>query len=258
MPAACPDCGMVSGSRHRSYLRTIQGLPSQGKPVTIGAQAIRWRRRNAVWGRRVFAERLPQLAARFGRRTTRLAEIVRLFGHSAGGRPSERLMSRLGMPVSDTTILRGTKESARPEMRHAPVRVVGVDEWAWRKGFNYGTIIVDVEQRQVVGLLADRSASSSVERFKEHPELEVINRDRAGLYADAASQGAPQALQIADESIQNRGELTPPVRWDQDFPPGGSWERRSGTNVGECRRAQQRAHQRTAAQSTCSSASVVS
>jgi transposase len=107
-------------------------------------------------------------------------------------------MSRLGMPVSDTTILRGTKKSGRLEMGLTPVRVVGVDEWAWRKGFNYGTIMVNLEQRQVVGLLADRSASSSAAWFKEHSELEVINRDRAGLYADAACQGAPQARQIAD------------------------------------------------------------
>jgi transposase len=198
MPAACPDCGMVSGSRHSSYLRTIQDLPSQGTPVTIRARATRWRCRNAACGRRVFAERLPHLAARYGRRTTRLDEIVRLFGHSAGGRSSERLMSRLGMSVSDTTILRSIKEAARPKAGHVPVRVVGIDEWAWRKGLNYGTIIVDLEQRQVVGLLGDRSSSTSAAWFMEHPELEIINRDRAGLYADAARQGAPQARQIAD------------------------------------------------------------
>jgi transposase len=107
-------------------------------------------------------------------------------------------MSRLGMPVSDTTILRSLKEAARIQAKHTPVRVAGVDEWAWRKGFNYGTIIVDLEQRQVVGLLADRAAPTSAAWFMEHPELEIINRDRAGLYADAARQGAPQARQVAD------------------------------------------------------------
>jgi transposase len=107
-------------------------------------------------------------------------------------------MSRLGMSVSDTTILRSIKEAARPKAGHVPVRVVGIDEWAWRKGLNYGTIIVDLEQRQVVGLLGDRSSSTSAAWFREHPELEIINRDRAGLYADAARQGALQARQIAD------------------------------------------------------------
>ena len=130
-------------------------------------------------GRRIFAERLPHLAVRYGRRTTRLDEIVRLFGHSAGGRSSEQLISRLGMSVSDTTILRSIKEAARPKAGHVPVRVVGIDEWAWRKGLNYGTIIVDLEQRQVVGLLGDRSSSTSAAWFREHPELEIINPRRA-------------------------------------------------------------------------------
>ena len=107
-------------------------------------------------------------------------------------------MSRLGMPVSDTTILRSIKEAGQAGAKHASVRVVGIDEWAWRKGLNYGTIMVDIEQRAVVGLLADRSASTSAAWFGTHPELEVVSRDRASLYADAARQGASQARQVAD------------------------------------------------------------
>jgi hypothetical protein len=76
--------------------------------------------------------------------------------------------------------------------------VAGIDDWAWKKGMNYGTVIVDLEHRQVVGLLADRSAVSTAEWLKGHPEIEVVSRDRAGLYADGARQGAPQARQIAD------------------------------------------------------------
>ena len=102
-------------------------------------------------------------------------------------------MSRLGMPVSDTTILRSVRQGINAQTKHAPVRVAGIDEWAWRKGFDYGTIIVDLEQRRVVGLLADRSASSSAAWLRAHPELEIVSRDRAGLFADAARQGAPQA-----------------------------------------------------------------
>jgi len=78
------------------------------------------------------------------------------------------------------------------------VRVAGIDEWAWRKGMTFGTVIVDLERRQVVELLADRSAGTAADWFKRHPEIEVVSRDRAGLYADAARQGAPQARQVAD------------------------------------------------------------
>ena len=107
-------------------------------------------------------------------------------------------MGRLGMPVSDTTILRSLKGHARSSCADGAVRVAGVDDWAWRKGANYGTIIVDLERRQVVDLLADRSAETTASWLKDHPEVEVVSRDRAGLYAEAARQGAPQARQVAD------------------------------------------------------------
>ena len=81
-------------------------------------------------------------------------------------------MRRLGMPVSDTTILRSLKEHARARSDNGAVHVAGIDDWAWRKGTNYGTIIVDLERRQVVDLLADRSAATTASWFKDHPEVE--------------------------------------------------------------------------------------
>ena len=192
--ATCPLCGLQSISCHSSYRRTLQDLSAQGKPVSVRARMTRWRCRNDRCERRIFAERLPELTAPFARRTARLAGIVRLFGHGAGGRPSEPLMTRLGMPVSDTTILRDLKRSARSHAYPVHVRVAGIDDWAWRKGMTYGTVIVDLERRRVVDLLPDRSAASTAAWLKAHPEVEIISRDRAGLYADAARQGAPQAF----------------------------------------------------------------
>ena len=110
-------------------------------------------------------------------------------------------MRRLGMPVSDTTILTILKKYAGARSENgaaAAVRVAGVDDWAWRKGHNYGTIIVDLERREVVEVLADRSAATTASWFKDHPDVEVVTRDRAGLYAEAAREGAPQARQVAD------------------------------------------------------------
>ena len=114
-PAAdfCPGCGAQSKSRHSTYWRTLRDLSAQGAPVIVNARLGRWRCRNQLCDRRIFTERVPGLAAPFARRTARLAGIVRLLGHSAGGRPSERLMRRLGMPVSDTTILAGLRKHAR-------------------------------------------------------------------------------------------------------------------------------------------------
>ena len=93
--------------------------------------------------------------------------------------------------------------------------MAGVDDWAWRKGHNYGTIIVDLERREVVEVLADRSAATTASWFKDHPDVEVVTRDRAGLYAEAAREGAPQARQVADRFhlLQNfRGSRAPAWR----------------------------------------------
>jgi transposase len=197
-PIACPGCGAQSKSRHSTYWRTLRDLAAQGAPVIVNARLGRWRCRNQQCDRRIFTECVPGLAAPFARRTARLAEIVRLLGHSAGGRPSERLMRRLGMPVSDTTILASLKEQASARSDNIAVHVAGIDDWAWRKGSNYGTIIVDLERGQVVDVLVDRSAASAANWFKDHPDVEVVSRDRAGLYAEAAREGAPQAKQVAD------------------------------------------------------------
>jgi transposase len=123
--ASCPVCGTQSRSRHSAYIRTLRDLSAQGRPVNLQARLTRWRCRNDRCDRRIFAERLPRLATPFARRTARLAGVVKRFGHSAGGRPSERLMARLGMPVSDTTILRSVKQSVRAQPDGAVVRVSG-------------------------------------------------------------------------------------------------------------------------------------
>jgi hypothetical protein len=159
-------------------------------------------------------------------------------------------MARLGMRVSDTTILRRVKQHARTNLNRAVIRVAGMDEWAWRKGTKFGTIVVDLERRRVVDLLADRAADRMADWFKQHPEVAIINRDRDGLYADAARQGAPQARRVADrfhllknlrETIARQlGGFEAPIREsatevedDQHTPeqppidrrPGSPWER---------------------------------
>jgi transposase len=79
----------------------------------------------------------------------------------------------------------------------APARIVGIDDWSWRKSWRYGTIIVDLERRKVVDILDDRSVVSVAQWLKRHLSIEVVSRDRCGLYAQAAREGAPQASQVA-------------------------------------------------------------
>ena len=127
-----------------------------------------------------------------------MAVIVDLIGHRMGGRPAEYLMGRLGMPVSDDTILRQIKRRASISNQDANIRVVGIDDWSWRRSMRYGTIMVDLERRVVVDVIDDRSVKSAKAWLQERPTIEVISRDRCGLYAQAAREGAPQARQVAD------------------------------------------------------------
>jgi transposase len=107
------------------------------------------------------------------------------------------LAARLAIPASDNTILRQLKRRAATRAK-APVRVAGIDDWSWRKGWTYGTIIVDLERREVVDVIAERSMETAADWFARHPEVEVVCRDRCGLYAQGAREGAPQARQVAD------------------------------------------------------------
>ena len=107
-------------------------------------------------------------------------------------------MKRLGMPVSDDTILRHLKRQVARFRAKTTVRVAGIDDWSWQKGRTYGTIIVDLERREVVDVLQDRTTAGTAEWLGQHPEIEIVSRDRCGLYAQGAREGAPQARQVAD------------------------------------------------------------
>ncbi|MFA1674593.1 ISL3 family transposase, partial [Rhizobium mongolense] len=194
----CPDCRHQSRSRHGWSYRRLQDLPIQGNAVTVKLQLRRWRCTYRQCRRQTFTDRVPAIASPYARRTTRVAEMVGLLGHSTGGRPGERLMRRLGMSISDDTILRHLKRNAARIDDDPPARIVGIDDWSWRKSWRYGTIIADLERRKVLDILEDRSVVSVARWLKQHPSIEVVSRDRCGLYAQAAREGAPQASQVAD------------------------------------------------------------
>jgi transposase len=195
--AHCPACGKSSRSRHSSYIRRLKDLPWQGCAVELRLKVRRFRCRNRTCGRKIFAEAAPEVARSHARWTTRVGEIIRLIGYTAGGLPGSRILDRLAIPISDDTVTRFVKISGDGS-GSGPVRHLGVDDWAWRKGQTYGTILVDLDKRKVVDLLPDRSVEGLQAWLEKHPGVEVITRDRCGIYAEAAEQGAANAVQVAD------------------------------------------------------------
>jgi len=152
------------------------------------------------------------IAAFLARRTRRAAELVHLFGHRVGGRPGERLMTRIGMPTSDDTILRHLKRRAKARRAETSVRLADIDDWAWRKGSTYGAIVADLERREVIDVLPDRSTAGTAHWLDRHPDIEIISRDRCGSFAQGAHEGAPRARQVADRSIFCRTYARPSRR----------------------------------------------
>jgi transposase len=192
----CPDCGRVSRAVHSRYKRRLADLPSLGRSVSVHLRVRRFYCRNTDCARRTFVERLPKLVAPFARRTDRLAAAQAQTGLALGGEASARLLCGLSMPASADTVLRLIKAAPLPDQ---PVpRVIGVDDWAKRKGSSYGTIIVDLERHRVVDLLPDRTAATLTDWLRQQPGIEVVARDRSTEYASGITAGAPAAVQVAD------------------------------------------------------------
>jgi transposase len=193
----CPDCQRASDRVHSRYERRLLDLPSHGRAVVLRVAVRRFRCVTPGCRRRIFAEHLGDaVAGRSARRTCRLEAIVHYLGLALGGRPAANLARRLMLPVSKDTLLRVVRRKAAGH--GLPLAVIGIDDWAWKRGQRYGSIICDLERRRVVDLLPDREPGTVEAWLSRNPGISVISRDRGGCYGQAASRGAPQAIQVAD------------------------------------------------------------
>jgi transposase len=193
----CPSCGTVSRRVHSRYRRRVTDLPLAGRIVQLLVIARRFRCDAVLCGRQIFTERFAEgILAPSARRTARLDSIVHHLGLALGGRPAAGFAKRLMLPVSKDTLLRVVRRRSRPPAD--PLRVIGIDDWAWRRNHRYASIICNLEKRRIVTLLPDREPATAQAWLAAHPTIAIVARDRGGGYGEAAAKALPHAVQVAD------------------------------------------------------------
>ena len=193
----CPLCASPSRRIHSRYMRRVSDLPCSGRSVRLCIVTRRFCCEASDCPRRIFAERFDEavLPVR-SRRTARLEGLVHHLGLALGGRPAASFAKRLMLPVSNDTLLRVVRRRARSGV--GALNVIGIDDWAFRRNHRYGTIVCDLERRRVVALLPDRERATIEAWLGDHPEIQIVSRDRGGGYGEAAAKALPRALQVAD------------------------------------------------------------
>jgi transposase len=206
--SCCPLCAQPSSSIHCHSRRTLRDAPCAGRQVQLCLIVRKFTCCNPYCERKVFAERLPGFVEPRARMTIRSCQQITSIGLATSGKAGVRLAARLGMQTSRETILR--RVMSLPDRTTGSVLYLGLDDFAFRRGLWFGTILVDLESHRPIDLLPDRQAETAARWMRQHPEIMVVSRDRGGEYASAASQGAPQALQCADRFhiVKNLTEAT--------------------------------------------------
>ncbi|QHC23219.1 ISL3 family transposase [Streptomyces sp. GS7] len=194
-PGRCPDCRKRAERVHSTHQRSLDERPLGPRRVTIRLRVRRFFCDRPSCSRRTFVEQVGGLTERYRRSSIGMTGWLWSIAVELGGRPAARLCRKLRMAAGRTRLLKLLTSPPVPD--RAP-RVLGVDEFAFRKGCTYGTVLVDVEASRVVDVLPDRTSETFAAWLKDHPGAEIICRDRASAYTKAVKEAASDALEVAD------------------------------------------------------------
>jgi transposase len=205
--ATCPYCGTESSRINNHYHRKPADVPCAGYAVQLRIKVPCFFCDNEACDHCTFAERFPGVVAPYARRTQRLASQQQHVAIESSGEAGARILGKVAMPVSPDTLIRLVRKA--PEPTPEPPRVLGLDDWAKKKGQSYGTILVDLERRRTIDVLPDRSAAAVEQWLADHPGVEIITRDRSGEYAAGVTAGATEVTQVADRFhlLQNLSDM---------------------------------------------------
>lgn len=193
---SCPKCGLVSQALHGWHQRSPQDLPCIEQGVNLCLTVRRFRCLNLECRQKTFVERFPGWLAVHARRTERLTQRLRNVAFEVGGEAARRLLRWFQIETSGDTLIRIMRRTLI--MPVSNVRVLGIDDWALKKGRSYGTLLIDLEKHQVVDVLLERTSSVVDHWLRQHPDIQVITRDRSSEYSLGIQLGAPQAQVVAD------------------------------------------------------------
>lgn len=194
----CPRCNEISTHKHGTYNRKIQDLPILGRTTWLYVNAYEYQCDNPDCGTTTFVENVNGFLNYYGRMTERFEEFICLLALETSCEGCARICKNMGVKISGDTVIRLLLKRYEAQEKTVCSSVIGVDDFAYKKGNRYGTVIIDAETHNPIEILDGRDGNTLKEWLKKNKHIKAVTRDRANAYASAIQEILPDAMQIAD------------------------------------------------------------